>query len=162
KDRVGASAPRVYGLRLPLHKALVVTQVALSLFLLIGAGLFARSLRNLKAIDLGFERENLVEFRLDTGKGYNRAQRVNLYKQMLAKLEALPGARAASLSTFNLLSGNRVRNKVIVPGFVARSDDDALCNTLWVGPKYFAAMGMPLLSGREFDARDERLSDPNS
>jgi len=161
KDQVGASAPRAYRLRLPLHKALIVTQVALSLFLLIGAGLFARSLQNLKTIDLGFERENLVEFRLDTGKGYNRAQRANLYKQMLAKLEALPGARAASLSSFGLLSGNRIRSKVIAPGFVAQSDDDALCNTLSVGPNYFAAMGMPLLAGREFGAQDERLSDPN-
>ena len=156
KDQVGASGRRAHGLRLPLHKALVVTQVALSLFLLIGAGLFARSLRNLKAIDLGFERENLVEFHLITGKGYDRAQRANLYKQMLEKLEALPGARAASLSSFSLLSGNRIRNKVTVPGGVTQSDDDALCNTLWVGPNYFAAMGMPLISGREFGPQDER------
>jgi putative ABC transport system permease protein len=161
KDQIGASGRRVFRLRLPLHKALVVAQVALSLFLLIGAGLFARSLQNLKAIDLGFERDNLVEFRLDTGKGYNRAQRANLYKQMLAKLEALPGARAASFSSFGLLSGNRIRSRVIVPGFVAKSDDDALCNTLSIGPNYFAAMGVPLLSGREFGAQDERLSDPN-
>ncbi len=162
KDQVGAAASRAYGLRLSLHKALVVAQVALSLFLLIGAGLFVRSLQNLKAIDLGFERENLLQFRLDVGKGYNRTQRANLYKQMLAKLEALPGARAASLSSFSLLSGNRIRSKVIVPGFVAQSDDDALCNTLPVGPNYFAAMGMPLLSGREFGAQDERLSGPDS
>jgi predicted permease len=162
KDEIGAGVTRAYGLRLSLHKALVVAQVALSLFLLIGAGLFVRSLQNLKAIDLGFERENLLEFRLDIGKGYNLARRANLYNQMLAKLESLPGARAASLSTFGLLSGNRIRNKVIVPGFVAQSDGDTLCNTLWVGPNYFAAMGMPLLSGREFGAQDERLSDSNS
>ncbi len=161
KDQIGAGAPRFFRLRLPLHKALVVAQVALSLFLLIGAGLFARSLQNLKSIDLGFERENLLEFRLDTGKAYNRMQRANLYKQMLAKLEALPGARAASLSSFGLLSGNRIRSKVIVPGFVAPSEDEALCNTLSVGPNYFAVMGMPLVSGREFGAQDERLIDPN-
>ncbi|MGH9937717.1 MAG: ABC transporter permease, partial [Blastocatellia bacterium] len=156
KDQVGASAPRAYGLRLPLHKALVITQVALSLFLLIGAGLFARGLQNLRAIDLGFERENLVEFYLITGKGYDRAQRANLYRRMLAKLEALPGARAASLSSIGLLSGNRARSKVIAPGVVAQSGDDALCNTLSVGPNYFAAMGMPLLAGRDFGAQDEQ------
>jgi len=162
KDQVGASARRVYGFRLSLHKALVVAQVALSLFLLIGAGLFSRSLQNLKSIDLGFERENLVEFHLITGKGYDRAQRANLYKQMLARLEGLPGARAASFSSFGLLSGNRIRNKVIAPGLVAQSDDDALCNALWVGPNYFAAMGIPLVAGREFDTQDERLSAPDA
>jgi predicted permease len=160
KDQAGAS---VRGLRrLPLHKALVVAQVALSLLLLVGAGLFVRSLQNLRTIDLGFERENLVQFRLDTGKGYDRARRANLYKQMLAKLEALPGARVASFSSFSLLSGNRARSTVSVPGFVAQSEEDALCNNLSVGPNYFAAMGMPLVAGREFTAQDERLSDPNT
>jgi predicted permease len=162
KDSAGAGAPRAFGLRLSLHKVLVVAQVALSLFLLIGAGLFVRSLQNLKTIDLGFERENLTEFRLETGKGYNVVQRASLYKQMLAKLESLPGVRVASLSTFSLLSDNRTRSKVSVNGFVAQSDDDASCNTLIVGPNYFAAMGIPLLSGREFGAQDERMIDPNA
>jgi predicted permease len=162
RDHAGASTHRTFGLRLPLHKALVVTQMALSLFLLIGAGLFVRSLQNLKTIDLGFERENLAEFRLETGKGYNGVQRVNLYKQILAKLEALPGVQSASFSSFSLLSDNRTYSKVSVAGLVAQSDDDATCNTLMVGPNYFATMGIPLLSGREFGPQDERPSDPNA
>jgi len=162
KSYDGASTPSAFGLRLPLHKALVVAQVALSLFLLIGAGLFVRSLQNLQTIDLGFERENLAEFRLETGKGYNAAQRANLNRQMLAKLEALPGVRAASFSSFSLLSENRTYSKVSIPGFAAQNDDDATCNTLMVGPNYFAAMGIPLLSGREFGPSDERPNDPTA
>jgi predicted permease len=150
RDQPGAS------LRWPLHKSLVVLQTALALFLLIGAGLFIRSLQNLKAIDLGFDRENLLQFRLETGKGTTPAQRVNLYKQMLARLEALPGARAASFSSFPLLSGNRVRGRVIAANFVGQSEGDALSHMLTVGPNYFAAMGMGLLSGREFGLQDQR------
>jgi predicted permease len=161
KDQIGSSSSRASGLRLPLHKALVIAQVALSLFLLIGAGLFVRSLQNLKNIDFGFERENLVGFRLDTGKGYNQIRRANLYQQMLAKLEALPGVRAASFSSFSLLSENRVRYSIATPGFVPQNAEDVICHVLTVGPNYFAAMGIPLLSGREFGAQDERLNDTN-
>ncbi|MCI0662342.1 MAG: ABC transporter permease [Acidobacteria bacterium] len=71
KDVTGTSAGRS---RLALNKLLVVTQVALSLFLLVGAGLFVRSLQNLKKLETGFDRENLVQFNLDSGSGYNLAQ----------------------------------------------------------------------------------------
>ena len=156
KDHAGVGGR---SLRLTLSKALVVAQVALSLLLLIGAGLFVRSLESLKTLDPGFNREDLVQFRLDAGKGYNAAQRANLYRQALARLEALPGVRAASFSTFSLLSGDRIRNKVIVPGYVAQNDDEATCNTLWVGPRFFAAMGMNLVAGRDFDSQDAALND---
>src|SRR5262249_2820310 len=98
------------GSRLALHKGLVVAQVALSLFLLIGAGLFVRSLRNLKNLDAGFDRENVVIFGLDTGSGYTPAQRVTLQQRLLERLESLPGARSASLSHLGLLSGGRTVN----------------------------------------------------
>ncbi|HKC89197.1 MAG TPA: ABC transporter permease, partial [Blastocatellia bacterium] len=103
KDQTGASAGRS---RMALNKLLVVTQVALSLFLLIGAGLFVRSLRNLRTLDAGIDYENIVQFSIDPGGGYDVAQRSNLYKQMLARLEALPGARSATFSTGGLLSGD--------------------------------------------------------
>jgi len=81
---------------------------------------------------------------------------------MLAKLGALPGVRAASFSSFSLLSENRVRYSIAVPGFVPQNAEDAICHTLTVGPNYFAVMGIPLLSGREFGAQDERLNETNS
>ena len=94
KDQTGASVGRS---RLMLNKLLVVTQVALSLFLLVGAGLFARSLRNLRTLDAGINYDNIVHFRIDTGSGYNPARLMDLHKQALSRLEALPGARSADL-----------------------------------------------------------------
>ncbi|HJQ25494.1 MAG TPA: ABC transporter permease [Blastocatellia bacterium] len=153
KNQRGSRAGRS---RLTLNKLLVVVQVALSLFLLIGAGLFVRSLQNLQNIDVGFDRENLTQFVIDSGKDYNTAQRVNLYKQVLPRLEALPGVRSATLSNFSLLSGNRIYNPVAVPGYTPQTEEDADCNMLYVGPNFFETMGMRLLAGRDFAAQDER------
>jgi predicted permease len=153
KDRTGGSTSRS-GLK--LNKFLIVTQVALSLFLLIGAGLFARSLRNLKSLDAGFNHENIVQFRIDTGSGYNDAQRSNLYQQLLAQLEALPGAHSATLSNFSLLSGNSNAERVSVQGYAAEPDEDMICKTLNVGPRFFETMQMPVLAGRDFGPQDDR------
>ncbi len=141
--------------RLPLNKILVVAQVALSLFLLVGAGLFARSLQNLKNLDAGFDRENVTLFKLDLGPDFPTARRVALYRQLLARLEALPGARAASHSTYSLLSGTSQSNKASVEGYTPPPDDDMVCKQLWVTPRYFATMGIPLLRGRDFGPQDE-------
>jgi len=153
KDQAGASASRS---RLALNKLLVVTQVALSLFLLIGAGLFVRSLRNLKSLDTGFDHENIVQFSIDPGGGYNLEQSVNLNKQMLSRLEALPGARSATLSNSGLLSPYGTISGVTLPGDARRSDEHPPCWTLSVGPRFFETMKMPILAGREFGPQDER------
>ena len=151
KDAVGESAGRS---RLTPHKLLIVTQVALSLFLLVGAGLFVRSLQNLKNLDAGFDRENVALFSLNTPGGYTLAQRVNLYQQALERLEALPGARAASLASFSLLSGAGMNSNIVVEGYANQPDEDMDCHRLWVGPKYFATMGMTLLHGRDFSPQE--------
>jgi len=151
KDAVGVGARRA---RLTSHKLLIVTQVALSLFLLVGAGLFVRSLQNLKNVDAGFDRENVTLFSLNTPSGYTLAQRVSLYRQTLERLEALPGARAASLSSFSLLSGSGMNSNVVVDGYANQPDEDMDCHRLWVGPKYFATMGMTLLQGRDFGPQE--------
>src|SRR5262245_35986371 len=151
KDAVGVSAGRS---RLTPHKLLIVTQVALSLFLLVGAGLFVRSLQNLKNVDAGFDRENVVLFSLNMPGGYKRAQRVNLYQQALERLEALPGARAASLASFSLLSGAGMNSNIVVEGYANRPDEDMDCHRLWVGQKYFATMGMTRLQGRYFSTQE--------
>jgi predicted permease len=159
KNQAGVRAGRS---RLALNKALIVGQVALSLFLLIGAGLFVRTIQNLKSIDTGFNRENLLQFVISTGKDYGVAQRANLYKQVLVRLEALPGAHSASLSNFPLLDGSRISNKVTVPGYMSQTEEDAVCNQLQVGPKFFETMGMTLLSGRDFSLQDEQNSRPEA
>ncbi|MGH9767723.1 MAG: ABC transporter permease [Blastocatellia bacterium] len=147
KDAAGVGAGRS---RLTPHKLLIVTQVALSLFLLVGAGLFIRSLRNLRNLDAGFDRENVTLFSLNTPGGYTLAQRINLFQQTLKRLEALPGARAASLASFSLLSGAGSNSNIVVEGYANGPDEDMDCHRLWVGPNYFATMGIPLLQGRDF------------
>ncbi len=153
KDQTGASAGRS---RMALNKLLVVMQVALSLFLLIGAGLFVRSLRNLRTLDAGINYENIVQFSIDSGGGYDAAQRSNLYKQMLARLETLPGARSATFSSGGLLSGDLMAFGVTVPGYTPGPDENLSCNALAVGPRFFETMKMPLLAGRDFGPQDER------
>jgi predicted permease len=159
KDQSGSSASRS---RLALNKLLVVTQVALSLFLLIGAGLFVRSLQNLRNLDTGFDYENIVQFSIDTGAGYNLAQRVNLNRQMLLRLEALPGARSATLSNYRLLSIDGIIMNVTIPGDARRAEENPPCQFLRVGPRFFETMKMPILAGREFGPQDERLSPPGN
>jgi predicted permease len=151
KDAVGGRSAR---LRLTPHKLLIVTQVALSVFLLVGAGLFVRSLRNLKNLDTGFDRENVTLFSLNTPGGYTLAQRVNLYQRALERLASLPGARAASLASFSLLSGSGMNSNIVVEGYANQPDEDMDCHRLWVGPNYFATMGIPMLQGRDFSPQE--------
>jgi len=101
-----------------LNQSLVVTQVALSLTLLIGAGLFVRTLRNLKGMDMGFKRENVVQFDIDFVQRIESKQRIGLYKDLLPRLEALPGVQAASLYGFGLLSGSGYSDRVLAEGYV--------------------------------------------
>ncbi len=153
KVQTGASADRSC---LALNKLLVVMQVALSLFLLIGAGLFVRSLRNLRTLDAGIDYENIVQFSIDSGSGYDAAQRSNLQKQMLARLETLPGARSATFSSGVLLSGDLISFRITVPGYTPGPDENLSCNALAVGPRFFETMRMPILAGRDFGPQDER------
>ncbi|HTF37984.1 MAG TPA: ABC transporter permease, partial [Blastocatellia bacterium] len=152
KNQSGSSG----GSRLALNRVLVVTQVALSLFLIIGAGLFVRTLQNLKSVDTGFDRTNLVQFAIDPGGRLDTPRRMRLYKQVLGRLEALPGARSASLLIFPLLSGSNITNRIAVPGYVPQTPEDPVCHQLLVGSKFFETMGITLLSGRDFTADDER------
>ena len=153
KDQTGGSTS---GSRLRLNKTLVVTQVALSLFLLIGAGLFVRSLRNLQTLDVGMSYDNIVQFSLDLGGGYNAQQRSDFYKQMLPRLESLPGVQSATLLYFSLLGGGGIDLDVSVPGYAAAPDEKVACNVMAVGPRFFETMKMPIIAGRDFGPQDER------
>ena len=152
KDQTGASPGRS---RLMLNKMLVVAQVALSLFLLVGAGLCARSLRNLRTLDAGINYENIVKFRIDAGAGYDTARLIDLHKQALSRLEALPGSRSVTLTTMTPLTGGTLLSPVSVPGYNPAPDENMNCNILVVGPRFFETMKMPLLAGRDFGPREE-------
>jgi putative ABC transport system permease protein len=153
KDTVGAIAGS--GGSLFLRKGLVAAQVALSFLLLFGAGLFVRSLQNLKATDTGVTLDNLVTFQLSPAlSGYDNARTVNFYEQLLEKLRAAPGVKSAALAGVPILSGNEWDSRMGVEGHPPQDGEDmqAFMNSL--SPGYFATMGIPFLEGRDFNRMD--------
>jgi len=153
KDTVGAISGA--GGSLFLRKGLVAAQVALSFLLLFGAGLFVRSLQNLKATDTGVEIDNLVTFQLSPAlSGYDDQRGLNFYDQLLDKLRAAPGVKAAALAGVPILSGDEWDNRMGVEGHPPADGEDmqAFMNSLSSG--YFTAMGIRLLEGRDFNRLD--------
>ncbi len=156
KDVAGSVAGR--GGSLLLRKGLVAAQVALSFLLLFGAGLFVRSLQNLKAADTGFrDPDNLVTFQLSPAlSGYDAPRTVHFYSELLEGIRAVPGVRSAALADVPVLHGWEWDSTTSVEGHQAKDGEDmqAFMNSL--SPGYFETMGIPLLEGRDFDRRDIR------
>jgi predicted permease len=141
--------------RLPLGKALVVAEVGLSLVLLVGAGLFVRSLQNLHRLDPGFEPRGLLLVRIHPQVvGLDPRRLLALEERLQERLSALPGVRSASLSGYTLVSGSVSVDSVAVEGFNTAPGENPEVQDLVVTPRYFATMGMKLLEGREFTSRD--------
>jgi predicted permease len=137
------------------RKGLVVAQVSLSLLLLIGAGLFARSLDNLRRLDPGFQVDGLLSLRLDPSlSGYTPERARVLIGQVRERLAALPGAASVTLAEVGTMTGNASRSTMKIEGYAPQQGEDMNSNTNAVGPGYFSTMGMPLLAGRQFDERD--------
>jgi predicted permease len=136
------------------RKALVVGQVALSLLLLIGAGLFMRSLRNLKAVDTGFRPDHIIGFTVRPSLiGYNDNRSNAFFDRLRERLAALPGVSALGTSGTPLLAGDDNVSSIVVPGRIPPENENAP-NADVVSPGFFAALGTPLLAGREFTAQD--------
>lgn len=153
KEQV-SGARRLWG-GLGARRMLVAAQVALSLLLLFGAGLFLRSLRNLQAIDPGFRAENLVSFQVDAAlAGYAPERTAQIYDRMAASLAALPGVTMVSSSDYQLLSGEASFVTVRVQGYEAKPGEDMNPLVAEVGPGYFEALRIPVLLGREFSEGD--------
>jgi len=144
------------GLRNRLNQSLVVTQVALSLVLLVGAGLFVRTLEKLKGLDAGFNRENILMFDLDFTAKQDAASHTRIHKELLSRFETLPGVQAASLSTFYLLSGGGWGEQIGADGYIARPDEDLNCHGMLISPRFFETLSTPILMGRDLGAQDER------
>jgi hypothetical protein len=132
-----------------LGKSLVVVQVAISLVLMIGAGLLTRTLANLRDFYPGFNQENVLLFSVNpTIIGYKEA--VPLY-ELLNRIEALPGVRSVSLSVNEPMSTNVSETSVTIQGSVPRQGEDlAPVNVEPVGPDCFRTMETPVLGGRDF------------
>jgi predicted permease len=143
-----------------LSKSLIVAQVAVSLLLLIGAGLLLRTLVNLQKIETGFNQQNLLLFSVDPGLiGYKNERLVNLYKELFEHIEAVPGVRAVTFSRHPLLAQSRGSRGVYLPGATTSADGEIKSNGTtyvhYVRENFLEAMEIPLLSGRSLTTHDD-------
>ena len=146
------------GHRLPLGRLLVVGQVALSLLLVVAAGVFVRTFQNLLNIDAGFERETLVTARLDVrATGYDPGRLPGLYDRLLSEARAVPGVRSASLSLGGVAMGLQLISEYAVPGRTL-TREQRRAQESYVTPDYFATTGIRLVAGRVFTDRDDANS----
>jgi predicted permease len=138
-----------------VRKGLVVAQVALSALLLVGAGLFARSLYNLRSLNPGFVADNLLQFSVDPAlSGYERERSIALLGQVRDQLAATPGVVSASMAVVPAMTDSNWSASVRVQGYERKEGEDVSPSVNGVGPAYFATMGMALVQGREFSATD--------
>ena len=154
KDAVGSIAGSSGSLF--LRKGLVTAQVALSFLLLFGAGLFVRSLQNLKSVDTGFrDLDNLITFQVSPAlNGYDAPRTVHFYDELLTHIRSLPGVKSAALASVALLHGDEWDSQTMVEGHQAKEGEDMQAFMNSISPGYFETMGVPIKEGRDFDRRD--------
>ena len=155
KDTMGSIAGS--GGSLFLRKGLVTAQVALSFLLLFGAGLFVKSLQNLKTAETGVVLDNLVTFQLSPSlNGYDNERAVLFYRQLLERLRAVPGVKSAAMAAVPILAGDEWDSSMAVEGHQAKDGEDMQAFMNALSPDYFATMNIPLLEGRDFRQSDAR------
>ncbi len=154
ETRAGASQRRG---RFPrLGHVLIVAQVGASLLLVIAAGLFAHTIANLRSIELGFNRENLLVFRVSPAQaGYKEAALANFYEGLLKRFRSIPGVTAAAASQNALVSGYWNDEAIDIPGAPPQEKKRTSC-LMVVDQSFLATMQIPVLLGRPFGERDMR------
>src|SRR6267154_2395547 len=142
-----------------LRKGLVVAQVTLSLLLLVGAGLFVRSLANLRNLGPGFSPERMVGFQIDPSlNGYTPERLKVFYPQMTDVLSAILGVRSVGLASMRILEDNEWDSSMSVEGFSpAKPDEHAEPYMNAISPNYFATLGVPIVAGRDFTMNDSHI-----
>jgi len=146
---------RTTGVVSRLSKGLIVAQVALSLLLLVGAGLFTRTLYNLQRVDLGFNQENLLLFRLQPEQaGYKDEQLLQFYQRLFDRLDNLPGVRAATFGRVPLIAQDNYYNSILLPGEAEWTAASRSTARQMARENYFATMEIPVLRGRGFTQSD--------
>ena len=152
----------VVGGRSALGKSLLIVQVAISLVLLVGAGLFLRTLQNLRHVDVGFNPQNLLLFRVSPQLlRYDEKRTALLYQTMTERLSAVPGVRGVALSQPALLTGSVNSTSIFIQGRAYSGnlrDLNNNINRVVVSPNFFAVMQIPLLTGRGFNDHDTGTS----
>jgi predicted permease len=141
--------------RIGIGKILVIGQIAVSLMLLIGAGWFMKTLRNLENVDLGYPRERLVLVRVDLlAAGYSGDRLPAVYNDLRDRMARIPGVRAVTYSQNGLFSGSESGDRITVEGYKPQKRSDSSSRFDEVGPDYFRTVGIPMLLGRGIEARD--------
>lgn len=139
-----------------LSKGLLVAQVAVSGILLVGAGLFIRTLNNLERVELGFNPENLLVFRLQPEQaGYKDERLVRLYQQLSDRLDHLSGVRAATFARVELIADDNWYDDFLLPGETVATATQHETMLQMVRENYFATMEIPVLRGRGFNVQDD-------
>ena len=133
-----------------LRKAFVALQVSLSLLLLIGAGLFVRTLDNLRKVDLGFATENVAMFGVRPATQYDETRKLQVFRTLIESLAAVPGVKAVGANSSRLLTGGRWDSQITIPGVEARDGNVPWSFFNAVTPGYFEALGIPIKVGRDF------------
>jgi predicted permease len=141
------------GSNLRFRRLSVGLQISLSLLLLMGAGLFVQTLRNLRKVDVGFATDHLVSFGIDPQlAGYKEDQGAPLRDRIMRSLSALPGVRSVAATTDPELMGMESMTGVLLPGNA--QSEPILVEGPWTTPNYFSTIGVPLLAGRDFNDQD--------
>ena len=137
----------------------VAVQIGLSILVLVGAGLFVRTLHNLKSLNVGFQTDHLVTFSVQpTFAGYRPDQTRDLEQRILQTLAGLPGVRSVAGTTDRELADNNISNNITLAGYTEKENEDMNVESPRVSPGYFTTMGMPLIAGREFTDQDRDSS----
>ncbi|MGA7554495.1 MAG: FtsX-like permease family protein, partial [Candidatus Acidiferrales bacterium] len=142
-----------------VRKSLLISQIALTAVLLAAAGLFARSLLNLKSQDLGVRPDHVLEFSISPELNrYTPPQTILLVERLRTNIEPLPGVRSVSESEIPMLANSNSSSNITVEGYNSQEDEDMNVDHNAVGPDFLATMGIPLLKGREFSEADTSTS----
>jgi len=136
-----------------LGRVLVACQIGLSVLLLVGAGLFVQTVRNLSRLDMGFSVDTLLQVKIDPRfAGYKEGQIAALHRLLLERVSAVPGVRLTSSVDYPLMQGSSTSMAISLPGLERRNDE--MWDAVGVGPQFFETMGIELVRGRTFTAAD--------
>ncbi|MBV8631901.1 MAG: ABC transporter permease, partial [Silvibacterium sp.] len=155
KQQVGTAM----GGSLRFRKTCVALQISFSLLLIVGAGMFVRTIQNLRSVNAGFETEHLLSFELAPAMvGYPATGIAPVEQRVLEALAALPGVRSAGATNDEDLSGNNRSGDVVVTGYKPKPDEEFDVELPWVSTGYLETLGVPLIAGRTFNASDTAIS----
>jgi predicted permease len=140
---------------LTFRRTCVVLQIGLSLLLLVGAGLFVRTIRNLRLVDTGIQTERLITFSINPQfAGYDATQTVAVRQRILDSIASLPGVRSVAATSDPELADTTITGNITISGYTAKEDEDMDAELPFVTSGYFSTLGIPLLAGRDFTPGD--------